>query len=151
MPFRLRTFSTIDAAFDARVDRDLLQRLLERTGDDAGTGRFVTVQVLGELEHLGLRTDECDATAGHDALFDRGLGGLHRVFDAVLLLLELDLGGGTDLDDRHAARQLREPLLELLTVVVGVGVVDLGPDLADAALDVGLVAARPRRSSSRPW
>ena len=30
-----------DAAFDAGVDGDLLQRLLERLGDDAGTGGLV--------------------------------------------------------------------------------------------------------------
>ena len=93
--------------------------------------------VLRELEHLGLGTEQRDATTGDDALLDRGLGGLHRVLDAVLLLLELHLGGRTDLDDRHAAGQLRETLLELLAVVVGVGVVDLGADLVDPALDVG--------------
>jgi hypothetical protein len=44
------------------------------------------------------------------------------VLDAVLLLLELDLGGRADLDDGHAAGQLGETLLELLAVPVGVGV-----------------------------
>ena len=76
------------------------------------------------------------ATAGHDALFDRRLGRGDRVFDAVLLLLELDLGGGADLEHGHAAAQLGETLLQLLAVVVGVGVVDLGLDLVDATLDV---------------
>ena len=38
--------------------------------------------------------------------------------------------------DRDAARELREPLLELLAVPVGVGVLDLGLDLVDPALDV---------------
>ena len=59
----------------------------------------------------------------------------------MLLLLELDLGGGADLDDRHAAREPREALLQLLAVVVGVGLVDLGLDLVDAALDVVFLAA----------
>ena len=36
---------------------------------------------------------------------------------------------------------LREALLELLAVVVGVGLLDLGLDLVDAALDVLLLAA----------
>ena len=65
----------------------------------------------------------------------------HGVLDAVLLLLELDLGGGADLEDGDAAGQLGEALLELLAVVVGVGVLDLGLDLVDPALDVVLVAA----------
>ena len=61
----------------------------------------------------------------------------------MLLLLELDLGGRPDLDDGDAAGELRQTLLELLTVPVGVGVLDLPLDLGDAALDVGF-ARRPR-------
>jgi hypothetical protein len=37
----------------------------------------------------------------------------------VLALLELDLGRGTDLDDRNTAGQLGQPLLQLLTVAEG--------------------------------
>ena len=92
------------------------------------------------LDDLGLAAQQGDATAGHDALLDGGLGRADRVLDAVLLLLELDLGGRADLEDRHAAGQLGEALLQLLAVVVGVGVVDLGLDLVDAALDVVLGA-----------
>jgi hypothetical protein len=66
------------------------------------------------------------ATTGDDALLDGGLGVAHGVLDAVLALLELDLGGRADLDDGHAAGQLGEALLELLAVVVGVGLLDLG-------------------------
>ena len=58
----------------------------------------------------------------------------------MLLLLELHLGGGADLEDGHATRQLGEALLELLAVVVGVGVLDFGLDLGDAAGDVAAVA-----------
>src|SRR5581483_5056006 len=53
-----------------------------------------------------------------------GAGGLQRVLDAVLLLLHLGLGRRADLDDRDAARQLREALLELLAIEVGVGVLE---------------------------
>ena len=77
---------------------------------------------------------------GHDALFDRRLGRVHRVLDARLLLLHLGLGGRTDLDDGDAADQLREPLLQLLTVVVRGRVLDLRADLLDAALDRLLAA-----------
>src|SRR5262249_941620 len=66
----------------------------------------------------------------------RSLGGGHRVLDAVLLLLELDLGGRADLEHGDAAAQLGQTLLQLLPVVVRIGVLDLGLDLVDAALDV---------------
>ena len=62
------------------------------------------------------------------------------VLDAVLLLLELRLGGRADLDDGDAAGQLGQALLELLPVVVGVGLLDLPLDELDAALDGLLVA-----------
>src|SRR4029077_8657183 len=62
------------------------------------------------------------------------------VFHAMLLFLELGLGGRADLDDRDAARQLGEALLELLAVEVGIGVLDLALDLLDAAFDLFLLA-----------
>jgi len=40
-------------------------------------------------------------------------------------------GGRPDLDHRHPAGQLRQPLLQLLAVVVGGRLLDLGPDLLD--------------------
>ena len=83
------------------------------------------------------------AAAGDDALLDRRAGRGDGVLDAVLLLLELDLGGGADLDHADAAGELGEPLLELLAVPVGVGVLDLGLDLVDPA-------ARPRSVSPLP-
>ena len=83
---------------------------------------------------------ECDAAAGDDALFDGRAGGVQGVLDAGLLLLHLRLGRGTDVDLGHATGQLREALLELLGVVVRLGVLDLGADLGDAALDLGLLA-----------
>ena len=83
-----------------------------------------------------------DATTGDDALLDGCLRVANGVLDAVLALLELDLGRGTDLDDRNAAGQLGQPLLQLLAVVVAVRLLDLGLDLVDAAGDlVGVTSA----------
>ena len=75
---------------------------------------------------------------GHDALFDRGAGRVQRVLDPGLLLLHLGLGRGADVDHRHAAGELRQPLLELLLVVVATWSSRSRPDLVDAALDVVL-------------
>jgi len=62
---------------------------------------------------------------------------VQRVFDASLLFLHLDFGGGTDLDDGHAAGQLGHALLQLLAVVVAGGFLDLHAHLLDAGFDVG--------------
>ena len=91
------------------------------------------------------------AAAGDDALFDRRAGGRERVLDAELLLFEFGLGGRANLDHRDTARELRQTLLELLTVVVGVGALDLRADLGDAALDRGGVARALDDGRVCPW
>jgi hypothetical protein len=98
--------------------------------------------VVGALEvlDLGQRAHQGDTAAGDDAFLDRRTGGVQGVFDAGLLLLHLDFGGGTDLDHGHTAGELGQTLLELLAVVVGGGVLDLGADLLARALDVVVLA-----------
>ena len=91
---------------------------------------------LDGLGDRGAGPEQGGAATGDHALLDGRTRGRQRVLDAVLLLLELDLGGRADLDDGDAAGQLGQALLELLAVPVGVGVVDLALDLGDAALDV---------------
>ena len=54
--------------------------------------------------------------------------------------LHFDFGGGTDLDDGHAAGQLGNALLQLFAVVVAGGFLDLHADLLDAGFDGLLVA-----------
>ena len=125
---------------------DPAQRLDQPDADDADTGRLVTGQAQVAVERRR-GVDEGGAATGDDALLDRGPGRGDRVLDAVLALLELDLGGRADLDDADAAGQLGQPLLQLLAVPVGVGVLDLAPDLRDPGVDLGL--RRPRRGS--PW
>src|SRR5205814_79291 len=79
--------------------------------------------------------DQRHAAAGDDALFDRRAGRRQGVFDAVLLLLQLDFRSGADLDDGDAPGELPEALLELLAVPVGRGRLERRLDLADARLD----------------
>ncbi len=92
------------------------------------------------IEHLD-RLHQGRAAAGNDALLDRRARRRDGVLDAVLLLLELDLGVTADLDDDDTAGDLRQSLLELLLVPVRVTALDLGTDLGDASLDVGRFAA----------
>src|SRR6185295_4690269 len=93
--------------------------------------------------HVRERRDGAEqrhAAAGDDAALDRRAGRVERVLDARLLLLALGLGGRADLDDGDAARELREPLLELLAVVVRRRLLDLTADLVDAVRDRGLLS-----------
>ena len=86
--------------------------------------------------NAGPSLQQSHAATGDDALFDGSLGVAHGVLDAVLALLELHLGGRAGLDDRNTAGQLGQALLQLLAVVVGVAVLDLGADLVDATGDL---------------
>src|SRR5207302_1945097 len=75
------------------------------------------------------------AATRDDAFLDPGARRVQRIFHARLLLLHFGLGGRAHVDHRHAARELGEPLLQLLLVVVGRGLLDRGLDLLDATLD----------------
>ena len=90
------------------------------------------------------RAQQSHAAAGNDAFLDRRASGMQSILHASLLLLHFGLGGRADLDHRHAAGQLRQPLLQLLAVVVRGGLVDLRAQLLDAAFDV-LLRCRRRR------
>src|SRR6476661_4789414 len=127
-----------DVALQAGVLGDPAQRLGDGLAHDGRTRGLVTCELEGVDGGGGV--DEGGATTGDDALLDRGTRRGDRVLDAVLLLLELDLGVRADLDDADATGELRETLLELLLVPVGVGALDLGLDLVDAAGDLALLA-----------
>src|SRR5262249_39410259 len=86
------------------------------------------------LEGLGGVEQRSTATRD-DAFLDRCAGRVERVINAILAFLDLDLGGTADLDHRNAAGELGEALLELLTVVVRRGGLDLLADRANAGLD----------------
>ena len=130
------------ATVHASIDGNLVQWAFESLGNDASTGSDVTIfDRLSELVDHGLGTKQRDAATSDNTLFNSSLGSRHSIFDAVLLFLEFDLSSGADLEDSNAAAQLSETLLELLTVVIAVGVLDLGLDLSDPACDVGLLAS----------
>jgi predicted signal transduction protein with EAL and GGDEF domain len=103
----------------------LADRLLERAADDHRAGLLVALEGV-DVDGSG-RVQQRDAAARDDALLERRAGRLDGVLDAVLLLLHLRLGRSADLDDRDTAGELGEPLLELLAVEVGVGVLDSRP------------------------
>src|SRR4029079_4397570 len=127
-----------DLALHAGVLGDPAQRLGRGLAHDARADLLVTLEVEAVDDLDGLDTGA--AATGDDALLDGRAGRRDGVLDAVLLLLELDLGVRADLDDADAAGELGEALLELLAVPVGVGALDLLLDLVDPAGDLLVVA-----------
>ena len=100
----------------AGVLGDAAHRLLERPAQDVDAGLDVAFGL--DAVERGDGIDQRDAATRHDAFLDRGAGGAQRILDPVLLLLQLGLGGGADLDDGHAAGELGQPLLQLLAIEV---------------------------------
>src|SRR4029450_195699 len=126
-------------AVEAGILGDLADRRLQGAAHDLDADLLAVVGAALVLEHAG-GIEQGRPTAGDDALLDRGLGRMHGVLDPVLLLPDLDLGGAADLDDRHAAGDLGQALLQLLAGVVGGRFFDLRLELRDPALDVLLLA-----------
>ena len=65
---------------------------------------------------------------------------MHGVFHTGFLFLHFGFGGGADFDYGHSADKLRQPLLQLLAVVVAGGLLDLAANLLDPAFDVAVRA-----------
>src|SRR5690606_13667572 len=128
-----------DRTLKAGVARDVLARLGERLADDVDADGLVTFGL--HLVQGGDDVDQGGTAAGNDALFDGRAGRVDGVLDAVLLLLELRLGGRAHLDDGDAASQFGKTLLKLLPIGVRIGLLDLPLDELDAALDGLFVAA----------
>src|SRR3546814_120360 len=128
-----------DGALVTGVLGDLADRRLQRAGDDLDADTLVVVGRVQLGQHLR-GVQQSAAAADDDAFLDRGAGGVHRVFDAILTLLHLDLGGAADTQHRHAAGELRQPLLQLLAVVVRGGLLGLRADLRAATGDLLLLA-----------
>src|SRR5439155_12201569 len=61
---------------------------------------------------------------------------MHRIIDAILALLHLDLGRTADPNNRNAAGQLRQTLLQFLLVVIRGRLLDLRSQLSAATRDV---------------
>ena len=93
------------------------------------------------LRHAGPQTRQRAQSPGHrrrgrgpttswyDALLDSSAGGAQRIVDPILLLVDLDLAGPTDLEHSDTATQLGEAPLEFALLILSGGAVDGDADL----------------------
>ena len=117
-----------DGAVDARVLGDVPQRIVEHVGDDLGAELLVAFEL--ELLDDLLAAQQGHAAAGDDAFFQRRLRRRLWRLRTAPCAPSFRFGRGADVDLRHAAGQLGQPLLQLLAVVVAVGVFDLACESA---------------------
>ena len=107
---------------------------------DIDTDLLVTLGLRAGLFHGLTAAEQGHATARHDPFFDRRPSGMQGVLDAGLLLLHFGLGAGTDGDDRHAAGELCQTLLQFLAVVLALRALNLSAELVHPGLHVILLA-----------
>src|SRR5262249_13181809 len=122
----------------ASVDCNLSRRPGERLFDHLDAVPLVFVFALQLVQGLA-GTQQGDTTPGEDAFLNRSLGGMRGIINAILASFHLALSSATDADHGTPARKLRQPLLQLLTVVIGGGFLDLRLDLSDAPLNISLL------------
>src|SRR5690606_13534820 len=116
----------------------LTHRLFQGALDGIHTRLFVAG--LRYSFHRANHVAEGGAATGNDSFFHSGPGGVEGVFDAEFFLLQLSFGRSAHFDDRYAAGQFRQALLQFLLVEFGSGFFKLLTDLVDAGLDISLVA-----------
>ncbi len=75
------------------------------------------------------------AATGNNTFFNRSPGGVQSILHPCLLLFHLSLSGSPNIDHRHTANELGQPLLEFLAVVVRSGFFNLSADLLYPALN----------------
>merc|ERR1740128_895990 len=99
------------------------------------------IKISSYASHSVHTSDESHSTAGNYSLLHCSPGGVKRVCNAILLLIDLNLGATANLEDSHTRGHPGHPLLQLLLLVLAVGVLDLIPDHVHPLADVGLSAA----------
>src|SRR5699024_6124188 len=122
-----RNLVSDNARLETSVESNLLQRSRQCRANDVRTGCLITGQLEGIQSSSSLQ--QRYATASNDALFNSSLCVADCVLNAVLALLEFNLSCSANLQDCDTAGELSQALLQLLTVVIGIGVVDLSADL----------------------
>src|SRR6266567_2248098 len=120
-------------AVASAVDCKLAQWLLQGAAQDSHTRRGVSfeMQAIQRIDSI----QQGHATAGYHTLFDACASSGKRILNTRLTVFQFNLGASADLNKRYAAGQLRQALLELLTIIVAGRLFDLRLDLADASLD----------------
>src|SRR5580704_14391802 len=111
-------------------------------GDGATDDVDADLLVAFSLDFLKSRSaaGQSYSAAGDNAFFHGCAGGVHRVFHAGFLFFHFGFGCGADFDDGYATDQFRQPLLQLLAVVVAGGLVDLAANFFYAAFDFSVLA-----------
>ncbi len=94
------------------------QGCTQGTGNHQGTVETFFGEVgIGPFFEQRHQVGQGGTPTGHDPFFHSRFGRVDRIFKTELAILHLGFGCRTDLNHSHAARELRQTLLELFFIV----------------------------------
>src|SRR6185437_593732 len=137
--FRFTNLADHNRAFLAGVVDNLSERLFQSALHNFHAGHLIIVLDF-EIIECRRATHQSNAAARDNAFFHGCAGRVHGIFDAGFLFLHFGFGCGAHFDYGNATHQLRQPLLQLLAVVVAGDVLDLSADFLYAAFDLSALA-----------
>src|SRR6185437_3321006 len=137
--FRFTNLADHNRAFLAGVVDNLSERLFQSALHNFHAGHLIIVLDF-EIIECRRATHQSNAAARDNAFFHGCAGRVHGIFDAGFLFLHFGFGCGAHFDYGNATHQLRQPLLQLLAVVVAGDVLDLSADFLYAAFDLYALA-----------
>src|SRR3954470_11705520 len=132
----LRDFVRNDAARKAAVVGDLLEWRGEDAENNVDADPLVALCSRASFLNGLAATQKGHAAAGQNAFLNGRTRCVERVFNAGLFLLHVRFARCANRDDRDAARELGEPFLQLLAIVVARRSFDALTNLLDALLHV---------------
>mmetsp|Transcript_4537 Transcript_4537/g.12804 ORF Transcript_4537/g.12804 Transcript_4537/m.12804 type:complete len:411 (-) Transcript_4537:728-1960(-) len=93
------------------------------------------------ISHLFLESGEASSSTGDDAELPSTVNRVQSILVSKLLVLELGLGGSTDLNTGNTTTKSSDTLSGLLSVEIGLGSLGLPTDLSDTSLNGLLLSA----------
>src|SRR6266702_3589516 len=123
-----------DSSIATSIDGDLAQWLLQGTAQDIHT-RHLIASRLYLIQHRD-SSDQHRTTTSHDAFFNSGACRGKSILNAMLLLFQFDLCGGTNFNHANTADQLCQALLELFTIIIAGSYFYQSTNLLHASLDL---------------
>src|SRR5579883_2823307 len=117
----------------ARVLGEQTSRFLERFSQDRHADALITGQ--DQLRQGSRGVEDSNAPAREYSLLDRRARRRERILDPKLLLLQLDLRAGADLNHADTVAQPRQSFLEPFAIIVGERLGEQAPQITDARLN----------------
>ena len=115
--------------------------MIQNIADDSNPEFRVTFGGFLELFHCLTASQQCGTTTSNNSFLQGSLSCCTSIIDQSFSLFHLGFGGRTHVDLGNTTSEFGQALLQLFTVVVAVGLIDLASNLLNPTFDVGFLTA----------